>query len=109
MSALEGFARSSRAQSYTLTAFVADSNGYSLANALVAWASDDTAVATVFDGVVTPVADSGTTTIRATAERRARRPGDRLRVAAVALVRQGRINNFSPASHDRFRHLTTGW
>jgi len=75
VSALERFARSSRAQSYTLTAFVADSNGYSLANALVAWASDDTAVATVFDGVVTPVADSGTTTIRATAERRARRPG----------------------------------
>ena len=52
----------------TLTAVVADSNGYPIANALVAWASDDTAVATVFNGVVTPVADSGTTTIRATAD-----------------------------------------
>jgi hypothetical protein len=51
----------------TLTAVVADSNGYPIANALVAWASDATAVATVSNGVVTPV-DTGTTTIRATAE-----------------------------------------
>ena len=51
----------------TLTALVADSNGYPIANALVAWASDATAVATVSNGVVTPV-DTGTTTIRATAD-----------------------------------------
>ena len=51
----------------TLTAVVADSNGYPIANALVAWASDATAVATVSNGVVTPV-DTGTTTIRATAD-----------------------------------------
>ena len=52
----------------TLTAVVADSNGYPIANALVAWASDDTAVATVSNGVVTPVDTAGTTTIRATAD-----------------------------------------
>ena len=46
---------------------VADSNGYAVANALVAWASDATAVATVANGVVTAV-DTGTTTIRATAD-----------------------------------------
>jgi hypothetical protein len=51
----------------TLTAVVADSNGSSIANALVAWASDNTAVATVSSGVVTPVA-TGTTTIRATVD-----------------------------------------
>ena len=51
----------------TLTAVVADSNGYAVANPLVAWASDATAVATVSNGIVTP-GDTGTATIRATAD-----------------------------------------
>ena len=54
----------------TLTAAAADSNAYPIPNPFVIWASDDTTIATVFDGVVTPVArDSGSTTIRATVDR----------------------------------------
>jgi hypothetical protein len=51
----------------TLTAVAADSNSHPIANPVVTWASDATAVATVSNGVVTPVAN-GTTTIRATAD-----------------------------------------
>jgi uncharacterized protein YjdB len=50
----------------SFTAAVADSNGYAIANPVVTWASDATAVATVANGVVTG-GDSGATTIRATA------------------------------------------
>lgn len=52
----------------TLTAAAGDSNAYPIPNPFVIWASDDTTIATVFNGVVTPVADSGSTTIRATVD-----------------------------------------
>lgn len=42
----------------------ADSNGFAIADALVTWVSDATAVATVVDGEVTGVSE-GTTTVRA--------------------------------------------
>jgi uncharacterized protein YjdB len=48
----------------TLTAVAADSNGFAIADALVTWVSDATAVATVVDGEVTGVSE-GTTTVRA--------------------------------------------
>jgi hypothetical protein len=48
----------------TLTAVVADANGYPIVDALVEWISDLISVAAVTGGVVTP-GDTGTTTIRA--------------------------------------------
>jgi hypothetical protein len=48
----------------TLTAVVADANGYPIVDALVEWISDLISVATVAGGVVTP-GDTGMTTIRA--------------------------------------------
>jgi hypothetical protein len=48
----------------TLTAVVADANGYPIVDAIVEWVSDLIGIATVSGGVVTPV-DTGSTTIRA--------------------------------------------
>jgi hypothetical protein len=51
----------------TLTAVAADANGFAIADLPVTWTSDATAVATVVNGVVMAV-DTGTTTVRATAD-----------------------------------------
>jgi hypothetical protein len=48
----------------TLTAVASDANGFPIANAVVTWTSDATAIATVANGIVSAV-DSGTTIIRA--------------------------------------------
>jgi len=51
----------------TLIAVAADANGFAIVDLPVIWTSDATAVATVENGVVTAV-DTGTTTVRATAD-----------------------------------------
>ena len=49
----------------TVTAVVADANGYPLVSAVVDWISDLLSVVTVSNGILVPVGDSGSTTVRA--------------------------------------------
>lgn len=62
------------AATVTLAGVAADANGYAVPDAVLLWSSDDPAVATVEDGVVTGV-DAGPTTIRASVEGKATVPG----------------------------------